>query len=113
MLSSLAQHFISTHESIANLCEYCNLGFVSNNELHNHMITLHCLPVATSKNTASTRKNEAIAPNMNVNDIELYESAFISTLKSFLIPGDDSVDRLEFMSKHKEQIQKLILANGF
>ena len=113
LLSSLEQHFISTHESIANLCEYCNLGFVSNNELNNHMITLHSLPVATSNNSASISKNETIAPNMNVNDIELHESAFNGTLKNFLIPGDDSVDILEFMSKHKEQIQNLILANGF
>ena len=113
LLSSLEQHFISTHESIANLCEYCNLGFVSNNELNNHMITLHSLPVATSNNTASISKNETIAPNMNVNDIELHESAFNGTLKTFLIPGDDSVDILKFMSKHKEQIQNLILANGF
>ena len=113
LLSSLEQHFISTHESIANLCEYCNLGFVSNNDFNNHMITLHCLPVATSNNTASISKNETIAPTMIVNDIELHESAFNGTLKTFLIPGDDSVDILEFMSKHKEQIQNLILANGF
>ena len=77
------------------------------------MITLHSLPVATSKSAASTSKNETIAPNMNVNDIELNESAFNGTLKTFFIPGDDSVDILEFMSKHKEQIQSLILANGF
>ena len=98
MLSSRKQHFISTDESIANLCEYCNCGFVSNNELNNLMIILHSLPVATSNNTASTSKNGTIAPNMNVNDIELYESAFNGTLKTFLIPGDDSVDILEFMS---------------
>ena len=89
MLSSLEQHFISTHESIANLSEYCNLGFVSNNELKNHMITLHSLPVAISNNTASTSKNEKIAPNMNVNDIESFESVFNGTLKTFFIPGDD------------------------
>ena len=113
LLSSLEQHFISTHESIANLCEYYNLGFAYNNELNNRMITLHSLFVATSNNTASTSKNEAIAPNMNVKDIELYESAFNGTLKIFLIPGDDSVDILEFLLKHKEQIQNLILVNGF
>ena len=77
------------------------------------MITLHSLPVATSNNPASISKNETIAPNMNVKDIELHESAFNGTLKTFLIPGDDSVDILEFMSKHKEQILNLILANGF
>ena len=113
LLSSPEQHFNSTHESIANLCEYCNLGFVSTNELNNHMITLHSLPVITTNNTASISKNETIAPTMNVNDIELRESAFNGTLKTFLIPGDNSVDILEFMSKHKEQIQNLILANGF
>ena len=113
MLSSLEQHFISTHESIDNLSEYCNLGFVSNNELKNHMITLHSLPVAISNNTASTSKNETIAPNMNVNDIELFESAFNGTLKTFIIPGDDKADIEEFMSKHKEQIQNFILPNGF
>ena len=74
---------------------------------------LHSLPVATSNNTASISKNETIAPNMNVNNLELHESAFNGTLKTFLIPDDDSVDILEFMSKHKEQIQILILANGF
>ena len=105
LLSSLEQHFISTHECIANLCEYCNLGFVSNIQLNNHMINLHSLPVATSNNTASISKNETIATNLNVNDIELHESAFNGTLKTFLIPGYDSVDILEFMSKHKEQIQ--------
>ena len=40
------------------------------------MITLHSLPVATSYNTAATSKNKTIAPNMNLIDIELYESAF-------------------------------------
>ena len=77
------------------------------------MITSHSLPVATGNYTASISKNETIAPNMNGNDFELHESAFNGTLKTFLIPGDDSVDILEFMSKHKEQIQNLILANGF
>ena len=103
MLSSPEQHFISIHESIANLCEYCNLGFVSNNEFNNHMITLHSLPVATNNNTASISKNETIASYMNVNDTQLYESAFNGTLKTFLIPGDDSVDILEFMSKQKNK----------
>ena len=77
------------------------------------MITLHSFSVATGNNTAATSKNEKIAPNMNLNDIELYESAFNGTLKTFLIPGDDSEDILEFMSKHKEQNQNLILAIGF
>ena len=49
------------------------------------MITLHSLPVATSNNTESISKNETIAPNMNVNDIELHESAFNGTLKTFMI----------------------------